>query len=155
MPITEQFRAKAAEYKELVACATDPGTIREFQQLERSFTELADNAAWLADNLDKTLHPGENNDGYGAGLAPPPDAGLAEERDADFAKDEELVLRHLGAAVILQWNALPKKLRKQHFDCASSMKDLRQTGTLKGQIARFLHKHKNDDVKSAANVNRA
>jgi hypothetical protein len=41
MPITEQFRAKAAECKELAARATDPSTIHEFQQLERSFTEIA------------------------------------------------------------------------------------------------------------------
>jgi hypothetical protein len=41
MPITEQFRERAAEFKEPVACATDPSTIREFQQLERSFTEIA------------------------------------------------------------------------------------------------------------------
>jgi hypothetical protein len=147
MPITEQFLAKAAEYKELIAHATDPGTIREFQQLERSFTELANNAAWLADNLDKTLRPGENEGGYGVVFAPPLDAGRAEERDADFAHDEGLILRRLGAAVIVRWNALPKSLRKQLFDSASSMKDPLQTGALKGQIARFLHKHKNDEVK--------
>ena len=155
MPITEQFRAKAAEYKELVAHATDPGTIRKFRQLERSFTELANNAAWLADNLDKTLHPGENEGGYGAGLAPPLDASRAEERDADFAQDEGLILRRLGAAVIMQWNALPKKLRKQLFDSASCMRDPPETGALKGQIARFLHKHKNDDVERPAKANRA
>ena len=50
----QQFRAKAAEYGELVKRASNPGAIREFQELERSFIELANNPAWLASNLDKT-----------------------------------------------------------------------------------------------------
>jgi hypothetical protein len=34
------------------------------------------------------------------------------------------------------------KLQRELFDNASSVGDLLQTGALKGQIARFLHKHK-------------
>jgi hypothetical protein len=30
--------------------------VREYQRLERSFTELADNAQWMIDNHDKSLH---------------------------------------------------------------------------------------------------
>jgi hypothetical protein len=30
--------------------------VREYQRLERSFTELADNAQWVIDNHDKSLH---------------------------------------------------------------------------------------------------
>ncbi|HEY7972529.1 MAG TPA: hypothetical protein VID96_06355, partial [Xanthobacteraceae bacterium] len=69
MPMAKQFRAKAAEYRQQIGQATEPSAIREFEELERSFTELADNAAWLADNSDKTLHAGENDVGYYAGLA--------------------------------------------------------------------------------------
>jgi hypothetical protein len=144
-----QFRAKAAEYRQQVGQATEPSAIREFEELERSFTELADNAAWLADNSDKTLHAGENDVGYYAGLATLRGASLAEERDIDLAEQEKHILRRLGAAIIMQWNTLPKKLRKELFDNASSMKDQPQTSVLRGKIARFLHKHKNDKSSSA------
>jgi hypothetical protein len=146
MPTAQQFRAKAAEYKELVARAPEPGAIRSFEELERSFTELGNNSAWLADNSAKTLHADENNGGCYVGLARPRDAGLAEERDADLGEHEKHILRCLGAAIIMQWNTLPKKLRKELFDNASSMKDPSQTGALRGQIARFLHKHKNNKL---------
>jgi hypothetical protein len=45
----------------------------------------------------------------------------------------------------MQWNTLPTKLRRELFDNAGSMGELLETGTLRGQIARFLHKHKNDE----------
>jgi hypothetical protein len=149
MPMAKQFRAKAAEYRQQIGQATEPSAIREFEELERSFTELADNAAWLADNSDKTLHAGENDVGYYAGLATLRGASLAEERDTDLAEQEKHILRRLGAAIIMQWNTLPKKLRKELFDNASSMKDEPQTSVLRGKIARFLHKHKNDKFSSA------
>jgi len=40
----EQYRAQASEYAKLVAIANGPNEAQEFQRLERSFTELADNA---------------------------------------------------------------------------------------------------------------
>ena len=58
--------------------------------------------------------------------------------------EEDLILRCLGAAVITRWNTIPTKLQKELFDNASSMGELLQTDLLKGQIARFLHKHKDD-----------
>jgi len=63
-----------------------------------------------------------------------------------LAEEEERILRCLGAAVIMQWNTLPTKLQKEKelFDNASSIGDLLQTDALKGQIARFPHKHKDD-----------
>jgi hypothetical protein len=61
-----------------------------------------------------------------------------------LAKEEEHILRCLGAALILQWNSLPKKLQRELFDSAGSMGELMDTAELRGQIARFLHKHKND-----------
>jgi hypothetical protein len=45
----------------------------------------------------------------------------------------------------MQWNIIPKKLQRELFDNAGSMGDLLKTATLRGQIARFLHKHKDDE----------
>jgi hypothetical protein len=57
---------------------------------------------------------------------------------------EERMLRCLGAAVIMQWNTLPTKLQRELFDNAGSMGDLSPAMELRGQLARFLHNHKND-----------
>jgi hypothetical protein len=51
----EQYRAKATEYRELLSMANAPNEMREFQRLERSFTNLADNAQWMIDNHAKIL----------------------------------------------------------------------------------------------------
>jgi hypothetical protein len=53
---TEQYRAKAAEYSALLKTANGPNEVSEFQKLERSFTELADNEQWVTDHHDQTLH---------------------------------------------------------------------------------------------------
>ena len=58
--------------------------------------------------------------------------------------EEDQILRSLGAAVITRWNTIPTKLQRELFDNASSIGELLQTDVLKGQIARFLHKHKDD-----------
>ena len=49
-----QYREKALEYGSRVKTANGPNERREFQALEQSFTVLADNAQWLADNRHKT-----------------------------------------------------------------------------------------------------
>ncbi len=46
----EQYHAKAIEYSKLLRISNGPNEVREYQRLERSFTELADNAQWLTDN---------------------------------------------------------------------------------------------------------
>ena len=119
------YRAKAAEFGEL-AKTGDPEKSAEYRNRERSFTSLADNEDWLVQNFDKTLH--------GSG-----------EAAASLAATEEHVLRCLGAAVIMQWNTIPKKLQRELFDNAGSMGDLLDVAKLRGQIARFLHKHKDDE----------
>jgi len=60
---------------------------------------------------------------------------------AALAKEEEHILRCLGAAVIMHWNDLPPDIQRELFDHAISMGELRHTAELKGQIARFLRKH--------------
>ena len=59
---SEQYRAKAAEYTELVKTANTPDGVREFQKLAQSFTELADNEQWVADHRDQTLHAVEDGE---------------------------------------------------------------------------------------------
>jgi hypothetical protein len=56
----QQYRAKASEYATLVGMANSPNEVNEFQRLERSFTELADNAQWVTDNHGKTVHAAQN-----------------------------------------------------------------------------------------------
>jgi len=52
MVTPEQYREKAAAYSELAKQANAPNEVREFQKHEQSFTMLADNEQWLADNHD-------------------------------------------------------------------------------------------------------
>jgi hypothetical protein len=44
----------------------------------------------------------------------------------------------------MQWNTLPTTLRREIFDAAGSVGKLLETTALRGQIARFLHKHRDD-----------
>jgi hypothetical protein len=139
MMTSQQSRARAAEFGELIKGANHSDAIRELQRQQRTFTELADNEDWLAGNLDKTVHPASQDINDGPNLA---------KDSAIIAEDEAYLLGCLGAAVIMQWNTLPTKLQRELFDNASSMGDLLQTDVLKGQIARFLHNHKDDEAAS-------
>lgn len=130
-----RYRAKAAEYTELAKTAQSPEATRRFTELERSFTSLADNEQWLSDNHDQTVHwPADGNE----------KATTAPIDPLTVAIEEEEILRYLGAALIMRWNTLPRKLQRELFDLAGSMGELLETPALRGQIARFLHKHKND-----------
>ena len=125
-----QYRDKAVGYGKLVKTAIGPNERREFQKLEQSFTVLADNEQWLADNHNNTIR--------GAKIDRPDSAALA--------KEEEHVLRCLGAALILQWTTLPKKLRRELFDSAGSLGELLETVELRAKIARFLHKQDDEEA---------
>jgi hypothetical protein len=130
----KQFRDKAAEYSERGKTANGTNKTHEFDKLEKSFTALADNEQWLSDNHDNTVR------------TPSPDVPVVEAlTEKELAKQEEHVLRCLGAALIMQWNTLPKKLQRELFDTAGSMGEMLDTAGLRGQIARFLHKHKDSD----------
>jgi hypothetical protein len=131
---TEQYRAKSSELDERSKESTDPSQVRKFQDSSNSFSSLADNEKWLADNFNKMLQPpDEGSDGKPSG-------------HVTLAAEEEHVLRCLGASVIMQWNTIPTKLQRELFDTAGSMGELLATAELRGQIARFLHKHKDDDA---------
>ena len=74
----------------------------------------------------------------------------APQKDRDdlifLDKKEERILRCLGAAVIVQWNDLPTDIQHELFEHAMSMGNLHHTADLKSQIARFLHKHKDQEI---------
>jgi hypothetical protein len=125
---SQQYRAKATECGELVKSSTSAEESRKFQDLEDCFVSLADNERDLADAYHNALHIDEQDRTRGAALA----------------AEEERVLRCLGAAIIMQWNDLPKTLQREIFDTAGLVGKLLETATLRGQIARFLHKHKNE-----------
>jgi hypothetical protein len=118
----------------LAKTSTDPDQNRNFQELERRFAGLAVNEQWLADNYQDAI------------------TGAEQDRSSGitFADEEEHILRCLGAALLMQWNTLPTELRRELFDNAGSVGELLETGALRGQIARFLHRHKNDKDAAAA-----
>ena len=121
MSAAKQYRAKAAQYTELLKTASLPSKARELRNLEQSFITLAENDEWLADNLGKTNSPG---------------ADANRNDDVLLPRQEKNALGCLGAADSIQ----------QLFDDAGSRGGLLQTATLRGQIARFLQKHKDDDL---------
>jgi hypothetical protein len=127
----KQYRAKAAESAESLKHTNDPSEIREFQRLKESFTALAQNEDWLANNFDKIIHSQD---------IPPQDDDAGTP-----AGTEERILRCLGAAVIMQWNTIPTKLQRELFDTAGSMGDVLKSAALRAQIARFLHRHKDEE----------
>jgi len=125
---SQQYRAKATECGELVKGSTGVEESRKFQALKDRFVSLADNEQGLAESYHDAVHIAKHDRSRGAALA----------------AEEEHVLRCLGAAVIMQWNTLPTLLQREIFDIAGSVGKLLETAALRGQIARFLHKHKND-----------
>ncbi len=57
MYTADQYRAKAIEYSNLLKIANGYSEEREFQRLERSSAELADNAQWVTENQSKSCRP--------------------------------------------------------------------------------------------------
>ncbi|KRR26172.1 hypothetical protein CQ14_21030 [Bradyrhizobium lablabi] len=123
---SQQHREKAAAYGELIKRSSGQGESDKFQKLRDRHSALADNEQGLADNYDSAVNAAEQDRARGLVLA----------------AEEEHVLRCLGAAIIMQWSALPKAMQREIFDTAASVGELLETAALRGQIARFLHKHK-------------
>jgi hypothetical protein len=125
---SRQYRAKAAEYGERVKSAAHADESRKYQGLQDRFVALANNERDLAVAYHDAVHIDESGRARGDVLA----------------AEEEQVLRCLGAAIIMQWNSLPTSLQREIFDTAGSVGKLWETALLRAQIARFLHKHKNE-----------
>ena len=135
----EQFRAKATESAESIRNTDVPSEMRKFQRSMESFSLLAQNEDWLADNYDKMIRS-QDVLSMDEAVGKPLDS-LDSKAVAEI---EEHILRCLGAAVIMQWNTIPARLQRELFDTAGSVGDVLQTGTLRGQIARFLHDNKDE-----------
>lgn len=123
-----QYRAKAAEYGELVKRSDDADESRRFRERQDSLASRADNEQILANSYVSAVNVTDEERSRGAALA----------------AEEEHVLRCLGAAVIMQWNGLPTAVQREIFDTAGSVGKLMDTAALRSQIARFLHKHEKD-----------
>jgi hypothetical protein len=136
----EHFRTKQAEIAESMKDTDTPSETRKLEQSMKSFGVLAQNEDWLADNFDKMVHAQD---------APPQDEFVGKAIGIEaVAKIEEHILRCLGAAVMMHWSAIPTKLQRELFDTAGSMGDVLQTAALRGQVARFLHKHNDEEVRA-------
>jgi hypothetical protein len=129
MNAAERYRAKAAELTELLKAASSPAEIREFRDRAQSYVTLAENDEWLADNLEKTNSPGAADDWY---------ADIIPARHRTNAPESVGVA---GATSDVQF---PTKIQ-QLIDDAGCQGGMLQTATLRGQFARFLQKHKDDD----------
>jgi hypothetical protein len=126
MSTAKQYRVKAAEYTELLKAASLPAETREFRGLEQSYLTMAENEEWMTENLEKTSSPGAEEDRYG---------------DAVFTQQGKHTPGCHRTDVATRSTAIPAKIQ-QLFDDAGSTGGLLQTATLRGQIGRFLHKHK-------------
>ncbi len=76
----KQYRAKAAEYTELLKTASLPAETGEFRKLEQSYLTLAESEEWMSDNLEKTNSPGADENWYR-------DAILAQQGKHTLTKD--------------------------------------------------------------------
>jgi hypothetical protein len=129
MYAAKQYRAKAAEFTELLKTASLPAEIREFRNREQSYVMLAENDEWMAANLDKTNSSGTNENLYS---------------DIILARQEKNALGRLGAGDITPFTEFSIKMQ-QLFDDAGSKGGLLPTAALRGQFARLLRRHKEDD----------
>ena len=77
---------------------------------------------------------------------PEPDGIFGKDRydDIILAQQKKHTLGCLGMSVTMQLTEIPTKIQ-QLFDDAGSMGGLAQTARLRGEIARFLHKHQDHD----------
>jgi hypothetical protein len=73
MLAAEQYRAKAAEYTELLKAASLSAEGDEFRRLKRSYLVLAENEEWMADNREKMNMMGADEVCYGDAILVTPD----------------------------------------------------------------------------------
>jgi hypothetical protein len=107
---TKQYRAKAAEYAEFVNVPRSLSETGEFRDLQRAYTALGETEEWPAGNIYNKRLPQRKN----------------RKDRIDLSEEEEEILRCLGAAVIMQWNTLPRKLKRELFDRAGSIGEPRR-----------------------------
>jgi hypothetical protein len=127
----------AAECAESLKNSVVPSEIREFQRARQSFSLLAQNKDWLAENFDKLIRVQD--------MLPQDDIVARNVDRKAVAETKEHILQCLEAALIMKWNTIPTTLQQELFDPDGSPGDSPQTATLRGQIVRFLHDRKDDE----------
>jgi hypothetical protein len=142
MYTAEQYRAKAAEYRELLGDPRSHGEIRELRNPEQTHTTLVENEEPVVRNTGKVV----SSPRYDI----KPGSRTNRNKRAVIVGEHEHVLQCLGTAVMMRWSTLPVKLQRELFDLAGSLDDfdrhdsiseLERTAKLKGRIARALHRH--------------
>ena len=123
---SKRYRAKAAEYGERGRASDVTSEILEYRGLARRLAEWADNEE-SAENRSK-----QRPRGQGGG------------QPADQVAEEERILLCLGAAVVVDWDNLPKQVQGGLSALAATMRERLQTTALRAQIARFLREREDD-----------
>jgi hypothetical protein len=131
MYTTKQYREAALKFRKRAEQAASSADREEFRSLQQSFDTLADNAEWLTRN--------------GKNIPPPRESDCA---DADLTPNEERTLRCLGASLILQWNTIPAKLRRELFETAEDIGDLAMTSELRAHISRLFCTREDEEAGS-------
>ena len=81
----KQFRAKAAESAESLKHTNVPSEIRELQRSKQSFSALAENEDWLANNFDKIIDSQGTLHRMTTLKSPPPAGPSPKTRSVVFA----------------------------------------------------------------------
>jgi len=70
--------------------------------------------------------------------------GGSAQLPTDF--DHGAILQHLGTAVLMRWNGLPREVQSDLFEAAAELDEPNASPEIARQhIAIFLHQHKNDE----------
>ena len=123
---SKRYRVKAAGYGERGRASDVTSEILEYRGLARRLAEWADNEE-SAENRSKQ-RPRRQGGG----------------QPADQVAEEERILLCLGAAVIVDWDNLPKQVQSELSALAATMRERLQTTALRAQIARFLREREDD-----------
>ena len=93
----EQYRAKAAEYREMLTnIPRSTNETNEFRNLEQTYTTLAENEEWMAINVDRTVHRRKNRDSR-----------------TDLDEEEEEILRCVATAAVMRQKIVSTKLQQE------------------------------------------
>jgi hypothetical protein len=121
---SKRYRAKAAEYGERGRASDVTSEILEYRGLARRLAEWADNEE-SAENRSKQRPRRQGG-------------------DQPANQEEERILLCLGAAVVVDWDNLPKQSQSELSALAATMRERLQTTALRAQIARFLREREDD-----------
>ena len=125
MSTAKQYRAKAAEYTETLKAASLPAETREFRGSNKATSRWPKmKNGWQRTSKKQAVRVQRKMVG-----------------DAVFTQQGKHTPGCHRTDVATQSTAIPAEIQ-QLFDDAGSTGGLLQTATLRGQIGRFLHKHK-------------